>query len=127
MATFLLLATLTWLLHSLHSLQLAQDMVDFSGSAIWSVIHLHSNRIRGDFRASASGSGGSGVRAMRLGSGAAHSSGYPPRADARHVRMPASRGCRLTLMPAMTGYSPRAEENTQRTPAMTGYAESGRA
>ena len=86
--------------------------MEFSGIAMWSVIHLHSTMIFGDFRASASGSGGSGVRATRRGSSTAIVQ-VTRHADARLARMPASRGCRLTPMLAMTGYSPRAEENTR--------------
>jgi hypothetical protein len=87
---------------------------------MWSVIHLHSTIIRGDFRTSASGSSGSGVRAMRRGSSAAIVQ------VTRHARMPATCGCppsadaRLARMPA------DADARPVRMLAMIGFAESGR-
>ena len=60
MATLLLLAALTWLLHSHHSLQLAQDMVLHSGGAILSIILQVPSMACGGFHANATGSGGSG-------------------------------------------------------------------
>ena len=95
-------------------------MVEYSGNAMWSVIHLHSTMIRGDFRASASGSSGSGVRAVRRGSSAAIVQ------VTRHARMPATCGCppsadaRLARMPA------DADARPMRMLAMIGFAESGR-
>ena len=65
MATLLLLAALTWLLHSLHSLQLAQDMVLHSGGAILFIILQVSSMACGGFHANATGSGGSGSSGVR--------------------------------------------------------------
>jgi len=79
-------------------------MVEFSGSAMWSVIHLHSTMIFGDFRASASGSGGSGVRATRRGSSTAIVQ-VTRHADARLARMPADADARPVRMLAMIGFA----------------------
>ena len=99
-------------------------MLEHSGVAISFVRLRCSSTFRDDFYASASRSSSSGACAVRPGSRAALAQvtrrtrmpatcGCPPGADARLARMPASRGCRLTPMLAMTGYSPRAEENTR--------------
>ena len=79
-------------------------MVEFSGIAMWSVIHLHSTMIFGDFRASASGSGGSGVRATRRGSSTAIVQ-VTRHADARLARMPADADARPVRMLAMIGFA----------------------
>ena len=89
LATFLLPATLTRLSPFLHSLLRAQDMLEHSSDAISFVNLRCSSTIREGFYASVSGSSSCGMCARRPGNGAVLYPGYPPQADARHVRMPA--------------------------------------